>query len=189
MTWASDSEGIKHIENYMSRHQNDKNARSLWVYYQEVIDWATRHFSGVDKKIREKKDWGILYNKYGGNKDCDKIDFKSEVDKLIADDEVTNHNGIIPYILSEKTPSDERYLTLRSFSDAVKRRAYNNQTSKANADGTSNCPNCANKGVKTIYLYSEMEGDHIVPWSKGGKTEESNLQMLCRSCNNDKRDK
>ena len=45
------------------------------------------------------------------------------------------------------------------------------------------------KGIKTIYLYTEMEGDHIVPWSKGGKTEESNLQMLCRSCNNDKRDK
>jgi 5-methylcytosine-specific restriction endonuclease McrA len=28
--------------------------------------------------------------------------------------------------------------------------------------------------------------DHIVPVSKGGKTEESNLQTLCRRCNRTK---
>ena len=28
-----------------------------------------------------------------------------------------------------------------------------------------------------------LEMDHIVPVSKGGKTEESNLQTLCRRCN------
>ena len=188
LTWASDSEGIKHIEDYMSKHQNDKDASGLWVYYQNVINWAKIHFSYVEKKIREKQDWGILYNKYH-NKTFNPVELESEINKLIGDDEVTNHNGIIPYVLSDKTPSDERYLTLRSFSDAVKRRVYNDQTDKAKANGTSNCPYCAEKTVKTIYLYTEMEGDHIVPWSKGGKTEESNLQMLCRSCNNNKRDK
>ena len=188
LTWASDSEGIKHIEDYMSKHQNDKDASSLWVYYQNVINWAKIHFSYVEKKIREKQDWGILYNKYH-NKTFNPVELESEINKLIGDDEVTNHNGIIPYVLSDKTPSDERYLTLRSFSDAVKRRVHNDQTDKAKANGTSNCPYCASKGIKTIYLYTEMEGDHIVPWSKGGKTEESNLQMLCRSCNNNKRDK
>ena len=33
---------------------------------------------------------------------------------------------------------------------------------------------------------SEMDADHIVPYSKGGKTEESNCQMLCRHCNRSK---
>lgn len=30
---------------------------------------------------------------------------------------------------------------------------------------------------------NNLEIDHIVPLSKGGKTEESNLQTLCRRCN------
>ena len=29
----------------------------------------------------------------------------------------------------------------------------------------------------------KLEMDHIVPVSKGGETEESNLQTLCRRCN------
>jgi len=33
---------------------------------------------------------------------------------------------------------------------------------------------------------AEMEGDHIVPYSKGGKTDYDNLQMLCRPCNRKK---
>jgi HNH endonuclease len=32
----------------------------------------------------------------------------------------------------------------------------------------------------------KLEMDHIVPVSKGGKTEESNLQTLCRRCNRTK---
>jgi 5-methylcytosine-specific restriction endonuclease McrA len=28
----------------------------------------------------------------------------------------------------------------------------------------------------------EYEGDHIIPWSEGGKTEYDNLQLLCRPC-------
>ena len=31
-----------------------------------------------------------------------------------------------------------------------------------------------------------MEGDHIIAWSQGGKTNLDNLQMLCKFCNNTK---
>ena len=36
------------------------------------------------------------------------------------------------------------------------------------------------------YDFSEMQGDHIIPWSQGGRTVEDNCQMLCQRCNNDK---
>ncbi len=29
------------------------------------------------------------------------------------------------------------------------------------------------------FEFEEMDGDHILPWSKGGKTVPDNCQMLC----------
>ncbi|MCL1986368.1 MAG: HNH endonuclease, partial [Firmicutes bacterium] len=40
------------------------------------------------------------------------------------------------------------------------------------------CPSC-----EKHFKIGEMEGDHITPWSKGGKTAVDNLQLLCRACN------
>lgn len=36
------------------------------------------------------------------------------------------------------------------------------------------------------YKHLPMEFDHIIPLSKGGKTELENLQLLCRNCNRKK---
>lgn len=41
-------------------------------------------------------------------------------------------------------------------------------------------------GVDTQYDFEAMQGDHIIPWSKSGRTVDDNLQMLCQQCNNDK---
>ncbi len=48
---------------------------------------------------------------------------------------------------------------------------------------------CVLKGKPTatkIWKIDEMEGDHITPWHLGGKTDETNLQMLCKDCNREK---
>ena len=74
---------------------------------------------------------------------------------------------------------EERHLNLRAFDDAVKYKVYEEQGHK--------CPYC-DKSIdghtypdgKDEYDYNEMEGDHIVPWSQGGKTEIENCQMLCK---------
>lgn len=44
-------------------------------------------------------------------------------------------------------------------------------------------------GDKCLHCGSteSLELDHIIPFIRGGKTEESNLQTLCRSCNSKKR--
>lgn len=45
---------------------------------------------------------------------------------------------------------------------------------------------CKNCGIKCEW--NEWEADHIIPWSKGGKTEIENGQVLCPTCNATKRD-
>ena len=94
------------------------------------------------------------------------------------DDDVTKNSGIIPYVLSDRTKHDEKNLSIRAFTEAQKRRVYERQGHK--------CPCCVKNGIDTEYAYNEMQGDHIIPWSQGGRTIDSNLQMLCQKCNNDK---
>ena len=36
---------------------------------------------------------------------------------------------------------------------------------------------------------NDIHFDHIIPWSKGGPTEENNIQLLCGLCNRKKSDK
>jgi 5-methylcytosine-specific restriction endonuclease McrA len=64
----------------------------------------------------------------------------------------------------------------------VKQAAYTKQTKDAQANGTSNCPLCAqgdNANKDRIYKQNEMEADHVSAWSKGGATTLANCEMLC----------
>jgi len=93
---------------------------------------------------------------------------------LMEDDDVQKKSGIYEYLLSGK--DRERLLNIRSFTPGQKRSAYERQKGF--------CPKC-----KKHFAFEGMEGDHIVPWSRGGKTVPENLQMLCKRCNGIKSDK
>ena len=110
-------------------------------------------------------EWGLLYNTYK-DAELDPTQIESYVANLMADDEVGNKKGIYYYVLD----GNEKNLNLRAFSDTQKRGAYERQHGI--------CPIC-NKH----YEYEQMHGDHIRPWHSGGKTDDDNLQMLCRDCN------
>ena len=153
------------------------DANDLWLYFQAVINWTKMLFPTPRKGMTDVQSWGLLYNKYH-NKQHNSNTLEADIQRLLLDDDVTKNSGIIPYVLSDRTKHDEKSLSIRAFTETQKRRAYERQGHK--------CPCCVKNGVDTEYAYNEMQGDHIIPWSQGGRTIDSNLQMLCQKCNNDK---
>jgi hypothetical protein len=153
------------IENYMAKHQHDQNANLLWRYFQDIITWVEGTFTTKRTKFMKGGDWGNLYNKYKEN-DYDTKIIEEETAKLIDDEEVTKKSGIYPYILTR----DEKHLSIRAFTDAMKQKIYEKQK--------GNCVKCENN-----FEISEMEADHIKPWHEGGKTIEENCQILCKEDN------
>jgi hypothetical protein len=162
--WIAHREGIT-IEDYMGKHQNDATAVELWSYFRSVIDWVQSVFPKVRKEMKGLP-WGIYYNEHGNRKDLDPEKLEREIQRLMWDDDVTRKSGIYGYLLT----GDEKLLNIRAFAERDKLAAYERQHHK--------CAICGKE-----FEYEEMHGDHIIPWSKGGKTVGENCQMLCRDCN------
>ena len=160
LDWISEG----HIEEYMSKHQHDKNAKVLWNYFQEVIDWVKVVFTNYRKEMKGAP-FGHLYAEFKDKK-LDSKKLEKEIAKLMEDEDVTNKKGIYSYVLTGK----EKFLNIRAFTDKQKREAYERQKSV--------CPVCKKK-----WKIEEMEADHKKPWHEGGKTISENCQMLCKDDN------
>ncbi len=158
--WISDGK----IEDYMSKHQHDKDAKPLWNYFQKVIEWIELIFINYRKEMKGVP-FGILYNEFKSKK-VEPKKLEKEIAKLMEDEDVTNKKGIYSYVLTRK----EKYLNIRSFTEKQKREAYERQKSI--------CPVCKKK-----YRIEEMEADHITPWHEGGQSITKNCQLLCKDDN------
>ncbi len=152
------------IENYMAEHQHDQNANELWSYFRSVIEWVNLTFPNYRKEMKGVA-WGPLYDRFGQDK-FDTAQLEAEVARLMLDEDVTRKPGIFEFVLS----GNERALSIRAFSDNMRRETYERQKGI--------CPVC-NKH----FDISEMEADHTTPWSKGGKTIAANCRMLCKADN------
>lgn len=152
------------VEGYMAAHQRDPNANTEWLYFQSVIAWARATFPKYRSEMKGVA-WGPLYNSY---KDApqDAAKLEVEVTKLMSDEDVTSKKGIYTYVLTK----EERNLSIRAFSDNQKRESFERQNGV--------CPKC-----KKTFEITEMESDHITPWSKGGRTNSENCQLLCKDDN------
>ena len=158
------------IEEYMGRHMHDHTAVELWGYFRSVIDWIEATFTKKRTNLMKGRDWGRLYKEHGHRNDLDPEKIEKATARLIKDKhEVQDQKGIYEYILT----GNEKHLNLRVFDDYQKQRAYEKQGEK--------CKNCGNP-----FPLSEMEGDHIIPWSEKGKTVDENCQMLCHECHEEK---
>jgi uncharacterized protein with ParB-like and HNH nuclease domain len=169
ISWIVGSRNDDDIRDYMSLHQNDDNADELWRYFQKVIDWVKLTFTTYRKDMKGL-DWGYMYDNFNENT-YDTAELEKEIASLMIDDDVTKKSGIYMYVLTRNA----KYLSLRSFTENQKRQAFEKQNGI--------CPKCGKQ-----FHISEMEADHITPWSKGGKTIPENCQMLCRDCNRRKSD-
>ena len=106
------------IEHYMAEHQRDQNANELWAYFQAVINWVNLTFPKYRKEMKGVA-WGPLYNKYGKEL-FDTAKLESDVSRLMQDEDVTTKPGIYGYVLT----GNERSLSIRAFTDNMKRAAY-----------------------------------------------------------------
>lgn len=160
ISWLSND----NIEQYMAENQNKPNANELWLYFNGLINWIKVVFPKYRKEMKGIN-YGPLYNKFK-DKEFDATKLEEEITTLMQDEDVTKKSGIYEYVLTR----NEKYLSIRAFTDKQKREAYERQK--------GNCPKC-----KVTFEINEMEADHITPWHFGGKTTSENCQMLCKHDN------
>lgn len=170
------------IGEYMSSHRNDTNINEVKTYFNSVIDWASSVFMDVEKEMCGLE-WGRLYEQYH-KKSYDPKKVSKRVHELYADPYVKNRKGVFEFILGGET--DYKLLDVRVFDDATKKSVYKEQTDKAKEKGISNCSHCAighDANKEKIWSISDMDADHVAAWSKGGKTDAKNCEMLCKTHN------
>lgn len=168
LSWIAKAQGIT-IEEYMAKHQHDKEASELWQYYRKVIQWVEDTFIKYRAPMKGVA-WDELYQKYGADgQHYDVNKLEEEISTLFTDVDVQKQSGIYEYVFDHQ----ERYLNIRAFNKREKQTAFERQKGR--------CPIC-----QMTFKIEEMEADHIVPWSKGGHTTPENCQCLCKDCNRKK---
>lgn len=169
--WKADNEGIegskdKQICEYLRSHRSDEDAIELWRYYEDVLRWAKRLFGDSYEREQQKVEWGLLYNRFR-EQSFDSEVLKARVQMVMENPELEKKEGAFEFALS----GDLRVLSPRAFKESDKRTKY---------EATGH--RCAICGGDISDIRS-AHADHIVPWSRGGRTDWSNLQILCVRCN------
>lgn len=178
LDWISDGE----IDNYMSKHRNDKNITELKKHFDTVIDWISTTFTDVENEMKGLE-WNRIYGTYHKKK-YDSVTISKRVRELLSDFDVKDRKGVFEYILGGEV--DKRLLHIRVFDEQTKKVVYAKQTETAKKKGESNCPLCAighDSNKDKIWALTDMDADHVAAWSKGGATDAKNCQMLCKTHN------
>jgi len=163
LSWISGGK----VQEYMDDHAKDANAQPLKDYFEAVIEWIGLTFPKVRATQMKGVNWGELYNRYK-DEQWDVNELEEEIARLMKDSDVTNKSGIYVYVLDPD--KQEKVLSIRTFDDNTRRSVYEKQEGK--------CYYCGKP-----FPIEKMHADHILPWSKGGRTIEDNCCMACIECN------
>ena len=87
------------VESYMDLHRKDPNARELWRYYEDVMEWVKETFPTYRKHMIGVE-WGILYNQYHDNTPANADDMANAIFEK-ASDEISNPKGVYEAVLSK----------------------------------------------------------------------------------------
>lgn len=170
------------VKDYMQEHRRDTSINELKSYFDDVMTWIERTFDDVYPKMRGLE-WGELYERFH-NVPYNHTEINEKVKALYYDPCIKDNKNVFEYVLGGCR--DTRLLNVRVFDDNIKGRVYRKQTDEAKKKHVSNCPLCAlGNGVNKdkIWALKDMDADHVLAWSKGGATDESNCQMLCKTHN------
>ena len=133
---------------------------------QDLADWFVKfemeRTKDLLKEAEEQNPVLVLYQRWISNS-SDTQESLSYRHKVLKED-LLSHVDNLPL----KDPK-------RNFDDAQRQVIYRRDKGI--------CQKCGKKCE-----WNEWEADHIIPWSKGGKTEIENGQVLCPSCNASKQD-
>ena len=176
------------VESYMSAHRRDTNINEIKTYFNTVIDWVDSKFDDVYPEM-QGLNWGELYERFH-TQPYDHTQLSARVRELMNDDFVGNRRGVFEYVLGGC--QDTKLLNVRLFDKPTMRKVYDMQTVQAKTKGISNCPYCAighDQNAHRIWKLEEMDADHVTAWSKGGSTDITNCQMLCKTHNRAKGNK
>ncbi len=168
LKWISAREKIA-IEDYMARHQHEQNCNEIWLYFKSVMDWVKATFPTYRREMKNVE-WGLWYNSYG-KKNYDTAALEEKIVAMLEDEDITSSRGIYEYLFD----GQERHLSIRKFSEKIKRAVYEKQNRC--------CKKCGRH-----FPIEKMHADHITPWSRGGRTVLENCQILCENCNREKSD-
>lgn len=170
------------VDGYMSAHRRDENINEIKTYFNTVIDWVDSKFDDVYDEM-QGLNWGELYERFH-HLPLNHSELSARVQELMHDDFVGNRRGIFEYVLGGCQES--KLLNVRLFDKPTMRTVYQQQTAEAKEKGISNCPLCAighDANHTKIWDLKDMDADHVTAWSKGGVTDISNCQMLCKTHN------
>ena len=163
--------GKDRISAYMDEHRQDPTATELVNHFTSAMNWTKATFPKYRKSM-EGVAWGRLWNEHGQRQDLDPDQLERDVAELHQNEAVPKKSGVYEYLLT----GDERHLNIRAFTDAMRQTAYERQGGR-----------CAITGEHLPI--DDMEADHIKPWTKGGKTDSDNCQMVKRVENRRKGDR